>query len=229
MSTRFSLMSPTIPNPTPDIEQDWLARLTAELGRPAVLAGMDEVGRGALAGPVGVGVVTITADCPLPPEGLHDSKKLSLAKRLGLIDPIIAWGHDSAVGYGSVDTINTDGIIAGLREAGHNALAQLDHQPDLILLDGVHDWYTGDLFSAHPTPPVVTIVKGDMTCTVISAASVLAKVARDDLMASLDEDCVGYSWSSNKGYASPAHIEALTTLGPSIHHRTSWHLPGVST
>jgi len=213
---------------TADLEQSILRELENTLGRPAALVGMDEVGRGALAGPVAVGAVLISSATPPPPPGLADSKILSLTARRALVDPIGAWAP-AAVGYGSVDTINTRGIMAGLREAGLSALAQLPTAPDLILLDGVHDWLSaGDLFADSPTPPVRTVVKGDLTCTVIAAASIISKVDRDDLMSGLD-GADGYSWNSNKGYASAAHIEAITRLGPHRHHRTAWNLPGAGT
>lgn len=212
---------------TPDLEQQVLAELTEQLGRPAIIVGMDEVGRGALAGPVAVGAVAITTSTPEAPVGLADSKVLRPAVREAYVETITNWAP-GAVGYGSVDTINRAGIMAGLREAGMAALAQLPVVPDLVLLDGVADWLTGnDLFTGFDTPKVRTVVKGDLTCTVIAAASILAKVARDELMVGLD-GADGYSWKSNKGYASPAHIDALSRLGPHVHHRTAWQLPGVT-
>lgn len=211
---------------TPEVEQSMLAELAGRLGRPPCIVGMDEVGRGALAGPVAVGAVLITPDTPAPPHGLADSKVLSTADRENLVAPIRDWAP-GAVGYGSVATINRLGIIAALREAGMSALAQLPQVPDLVLLDGISDWLTADdLFTESAAPPVRTIVKGDLTCTVIAAASILAKVERDALMSGLD-GAEGYSWNSNKGYGSRSHIEALTRLGPHDHHRTAWKLPGV--
>ncbi|WP_182354250.1 ribonuclease HII [Flaviflexus huanghaiensis] len=187
---------------------------------------MDEVGRGALAGPVAVGAVLLTPLTPAPPPGLADSKVLSTNGREALVGPIKSWAP-GAVGYGSVATINRLGIIPALREAGMNALAQLPQRPDLVLLDGISDWLSADdLFGQSIAPPVRTIVKGDLTCTVIAAASILAKVERDALMSGLD-GAEGYSWNSNKGYGSRSHIEALTRLGPHDHHRTAWKLPGV--
>lgn len=222
-----SRTSVTTSGPTRDLELDVLAELEDQLGRPAIVAGMDEVGRGALAGPVGVGVALVTADSGEPPAGLNDSKKLSLARRTGLVEPVTRWAEAVGIGYGSVELINSSGIVAGLRHAGLAALAQVPVQPDLVLLDGVHDWLTGtDLFDSRATPQVRTVPKGDASSSVIAAASIIAKVARDELMVRLDEECLGYSWSSNKGYASPAHVEALTRLGPCRHHRTAWHLPG---
>lgn len=213
---------------TPDLEQGVLEDLEKQRGRPAVVVGMDEVGRGALAGPVAVGAVLITSSTLAPPAGLADSKVLSPSSRQALVEPIRSW-TSGAVGFGSVDTINARGIMASLREAGLNALAMLPLAPDLVLLDGVHDWLTTrDLFDATDTPAVRPIRQGDLTCTVIAAASILAKVERDSLMSGID-GAEGYSWSSNKGYASASHIEALSRLGPHRHHRTAWNLPGSST
>lgn len=211
---------------TTELEQSLLTEMSAELGRPAILVGMDEVGRGALAGPVAVGAVLITSETPPPPVGLADSKVLSHKARKALVSPIRAWAP-GGVGYGSVDTINSQGIMAGLKEAGMSALAQLPRKPDLVLLDGSFNWLSGpDLFDTD-LPPVRTIVKGDLQCTIIAAASILAKVERDSLMARLDGSD-SYSWKSNKGYASPAHVDALAQLGAHRHHRTAWHLPGVT-
>ena len=105
--------------------------------------------------------------------------------------------------------------------------------PDLVLLDGNHDWLTdpnavGLLAFAddvRPTPPVRTLIKADMTCSSVAAASVLAKVERDARMVALHEDFPGYCWAENKGYASPEHLAVLTAEGPCVHHRRSWRLP----
>ena len=132
--------------------------------------------------------------------------------------------------------------MAGLRAL--QQVADRGHAPGVIILDGVVDWLTApqpDLLTAlesthapkdspepaevPSTPPVHMEVKADARCAVVAAASVLAKVERDRLMADLDDP--GYGWASNKGYASPAHIRGLTSLGASDQHRRSWHLPGL--
>ena len=132
--------------------------------------------------------------------------------------------------------------MAGLRAL--QQVADRGHAPGVIILDGVADWLTApqpDLLTplestprpevapepagAGPTPPVHMEVKADARCAVVAAASVLAKVERDHLMADLDDP--GYGWASNKGYASPAHIRGLAALGASDQHRRSWHLPGL--
>ena len=104
--------------------------------------------------------------------------------------------------------------------------------PDAVLLDGRHNWWADgslfDLDSALPHIPVHMRVRADASCSAVAAASVVAKVERDAMMVALDERHPGYDWARNKGYASPAHIRGLARLGPSAHHRTSWHLPGVT-
>lgn len=212
-----------------------------------LLAGMDEVGRGALAGPVSVGVAFVDADCGEPPAGLTDSKLLTATKRVGLCEPIRQWVRAAGVGHASPAEIDAHGIVVALRLAGQRAIMQaLSHGalplPDLVILDGVHDWLSEpaeDLFAVmsesvadegwralgYSTPPVHMQVKADMSCAVVAAASVLAKVERDTLMAAQEDP--GYGWASNKGYASAAHVEGLRLLGAHAFHRRSWKLPGV--
>lgn len=215
-----------------------------------LVAGMDEVGRGALAGPVTVGVAIVDATVGDSPLGLGDSKILSPAKRVALVEPICQWAVATGVGHASAAEIDQWGIIAALRVAGQRALAKAyaslpSHAPTVpvMILDGKHDWFTApepDLLSGleqsvpraqewedmqRPDPAVVMQVKADLQCSVVAAASVLAKVERDELMAQMADP--GYGWSSNKGYASASHIHGLSTLGPSDFHRKSWSLPGV--
>ena len=173
------------------------------------------------------------------PEGLADSKQLTARARTGLIEPVCGWLVDHAVAHASPAEIDEHGIIGALRMAGLRALQQVadrGHAPGVIILDGVADWLTA-LEGTHapkdspepaevPSPPPVRMeVKADARCAVVAAASVLAKVERDRLMADLDDP--GYGWASNKGYASPAHVRGLTALGTSDQHRRSWHLPGL--
>ena len=211
------------------------------------VGGLDEVGRGALAGPVSVGLAIVArrTDDDFP-EGLADSKQLTARARTGLIEPVRGWLVDHAVAHASPAEIDEHGIVGALRMAGLRALQQVadrGHAPGVIILDGVADWLTvpqPDLLTAlearpastapgpaadSPTPLVRMEVKADARCAVVAAASVLAKVERDRLMADLDDP--GYGWASNKGYASPAHIRGLTSLGASDQHRRSWHLPGL--
>ena len=193
-----------------------------------IVAGMDEVGRGALAGPVAVGVALIGVHAGPVPEGLTDSKVLTPRRRDALVEPIQYWVQDCAVGYASPQEIDRWGIIVALRLAGRRGLV-----PGDVLLDGSHDWLSApdDLFGAIDGPedpfgvelPVHMQVKADLSCAVVAAASVLAKVARDRLMT--DADDPGYGWASNKGYGSAAHARAIAELGVCDFHRRSWKMP----
>ena len=212
-------------------------RLERELQRDGhrVLAGMDEVGRGALAGPVSVGVVVIDEASRSAPAGVRDSKLLTPSARAAMVPRLTRWARDHAVGHALPAEIDEIGIIAALRLAGTRALSRLGVVPDLVLLDGNHDWLTdpeevGLLaeLSGCSTPPVRTIIKGDLRCSSVAAASVLAKVERDALMAGLAEEHPQYGWADNKGYSARAHLDALAIHGACEQHRRSWSLPGVS-
>ena len=201
-----------------------------------LLAGMDEVGRGALAGPVSVGVVVIDESVRSAPMGVKDSKLLTERARQGLVPRIQRWAVAYAVGHASADEIDEVGIMAALRLAGVRALASIDLVPDLVILDGNHDWLTAPTEvgllafadgSGPSTPPVTTMIKADLKCSSVAAASVLAKVERDTMMVALAQDHPAYGWTLNKGYAAPEHMDALARLGPCDLHRRSWRLPGV--
>lgn len=200
----------------------------------AVLVGMDEVGRGALAGPVSVGVVAIDDSCRTAPTGVRDSKLLAPAARERLVPRIHRWCLAHGVGHATPAEIDEIGIMAALRLAGERALARLGVPPDLVLLDGNHDWLTDPARvgllaladEAVPPPPVRTMIKADLRCSSVAAASVLAKVTRDALMVELAPEHAAYRWEQNKGYAAPEHLDALRELGPSEHHRRSWRFTG---
>jgi ribonuclease HII len=201
------------------------------------LACVDEVGRGALSGPVTIGMVVISAETRTAPQGVRDSKLLAPEVRERLAPRIRRWAICHAVGHASPAEIDEFGIMVALRLAGHRALAQLSVTPDAILLDGNHDYLTPPvqegLFGvptglAEIVPPVSTLIKADMKCAGVAAASILAKTARDALMVQLHEEFPAYLWADNKGYSAPAHIDALALYGPSVHHRRSWSLPGVA-
>jgi len=212
-----------------------------------LIAGMDEVGRGALAGPVSVGVVVIDEVCRSAPAGVKDSKLLSPQVRERLVPRIQAWASAYAVGHASPGEIDRYGIMVALRLAGTRALGALPVIPDLVLLDGNHDWLTDpgrvgllgllddesdrldSLASGLPvsTIPVRTMIKADMFCSSVAAASVLAKVERDAMMVALAAEVPDYAWELNKGYSAPEHFAALGSHGASAHHRRSWHLPGL--
>lgn len=202
-----------------------------------LLAGMDEVGRGALAGPVTVGVVIIDTECRSAPKGVKDSKLLPPHVRERMVPRIERWATAFAVGHASPEEIDEIGIIAALRLAGVRALTSLGEAgwvPDLVILDGNHDWLTPPegvgLFAfaseAPATPPVTTMIKADLKCSSVAAASVLAKVSRDRIMVGLGDEHPEYGWGDNKGYSAPEHLEALRLHGPSDLHRRSWRLPG---
>lgn len=210
-----------------------------------LVAGVDEVGRGALAGPVTVGVVLVTETTRTAPSGLRDSKLLTPPARDALVPRLRRWATAWAVGHAEPDEIDAHGILAALRLAGSRALAQLPVAPDAVLLDGSYDWLTrppvplalfepAHLAGADRDPveladgAVRTVVKGDLRCAAVAAASVLAKTARDALMVERDRTYPGYGWSGNKGYSAPEHHSALALLGPCEQHRRSWRLPGCS-
>ena len=209
----------------------------------AWVAGVDEVGRGALCGPVSVGVVVVGADVGRVPVGLADSKLLSPDQRARLAPAVRRWAPWHAVGHAGADEVDAVGVLAALRLAALRALASLPATaptPEVVLLDGSHDWLTardeqGDLFAAGPPEPavavprVVTRVKADLACASVAAASVLAKTERDARMVQLAADHPEYGWDSNKGYAAPEHVAALERHGPTPWHRRSWRLPGVAT
>lgn len=200
-----------------------------------IVAGIDEVGRGALAGPVTVGVVALER-CDTWPAGLADSKELSAAKRETIAAQLATYGVARAVAHASPAEIDELGIVAALRLAARRALAQMAAEgvaPDAILLDGKHDWLTPpapDLFSPPAddephTPPVTMVIRGDSLCASIAAGSVLAKVERDAIMREAHLAHPEYGWDGNKGYGAAGHLEAIRTLGVTVLHRRSWKLP----
>lgn len=220
---------------------------TLELERTLVLpggllAGIDEVGRGALAGPVCVGVVVVNPhECDRVPAGLTDSKLLSALQREQFVDEVLAWAVAAQVGSASAAEIDAVGIVAAMRRAAERAFARLPHV-SAALLDGSHNWLTrppaqllpvprefADPCPDHdevlqPAPVAHTAVKADVSCASVSAASVLAKVHRDAYMREAAAVYPEYEWDSNKGYAAPGHREALRVHGTTSEHRRSWAL-----
>jgi ribonuclease HII len=189
-----------------------------------LVIGMDEVGRGAIAGPVAVGLSIVDLDTRTAPEGLKDSKLLAEPKREALQPKVARWARHASVGLASNERIEAIGIIAALGLAARRAIDAIrDQGVDLtgavVLLDGSHDWLSPAIDRALP---VVMRVKADRTCAAVAAASVLAKVHRDRLM--IDNDLVhpGYVWTSNKGYASAEHYAGIERVGASPLHRWSW-------
>lgn len=201
----------------------------------ATLACLDEVGRGALCGPVTIGAVLIDLSSPTVPRGVKDSKLVTQEQREKLAPRVRRWALSWGVGHASASEIDAWGMTAALRLAGHRALAALNREPDVVLLDGNHDYLRlpdqADLFGP-PTvlervPPVQTRIKADLTCAGVAAASILAKTERDAILTAWAEEFPAFGWEVNKGYSAPQHVAALAEKGPSPHHRLSWRLPGV--
>lgn len=188
-----------------------------------LVIGCDEVGRGAIAGPVAVGLCAIDGSRPMP-VGLRDSKMLSEKRREALAPVAADWAVNWAVGLASAQEVDGLGITACLGLAGKRALTMLHAGGvsilnSVILLDGHQDW----LNPALATPlRVHTRVKADRDCGSVAAASVLAKVHRDRLMIVADAEKPGYGWSGNKGYGSAGHFAAIERLGTTDQHRLSW-------
>ena len=183
-----------------------------QYGERGRLCGIDEAGRGPLAGPVVAGAVILPGDCEIL--YLNDSKKLTEKRRELLYDEIME--KAVAVGVGVVGPERIDGIniLQATYEAMRMAVANLSVSPDLLLNDAV----TIPLVEI----PQVPIVKGDAKSVSIAAASVIAKVTRDRMMAEYDKIFPGYGFASNKGYGSAAHIAALKENGPCAIHRRSF-------
>jgi ribonuclease HII len=176
------------------------------------VAGVDEVGRGPLAGPVLAAAVVL--DFTQLPAGLADSKALRPARRQALARAIQA-GAAVGIGQASVAEIDALNILRASHLAMRRALAALPQPPDHALIDGN--------LLPHDLPcPATAVVRGDATVLSIAAASIVAKVARDALMAELDLAHPGYGWRANAGYPTAAHLAALRTLGVTPHHRRSF-------
>ncbi|BAW80109.1 ribonuclease H [Candidatus Nitrosoglobus terrae] len=176
------------------------------------IAGVDEVGRGPLAGPVVAGAVILDPEKPIL--GVRDSKQLTASARERLAPMIqeqaIAW----ALGRAEVEEIDILNIFQASLLAMARAIAGLAIVPSLVLVDGKH---------CPPTPyPVRAIIKGDQKIIAISAAAIVAKVARDEEMIALDQHYPGYGFKAHKGYPTRAHLAALERLGPCPLHRRSF-------
>jgi ribonuclease HII len=178
-----------------------------------MVAGVDEVGRGPLAGPVVAAAVVLPCDVTRL-RGVRDSKVMTAAQRelaaVRIRRQALAW----ALGAASVREIDRHNILRASVRAMRRALARLGVTPDHVLVDGLA---LPDLGCAHDG-----IVDGDAHCLSIAAASVLAKVARDRLMTALARRYPAFAWEENKGYATPLHLAALDALGPTPHHRLTF-------
>lgn len=192
-------------------------------GAPVVV-GVDEVGRGAIAGVVAVGACAIVPTTDAPPERLRDSKLLSPVRRAEVEPQVRAWAAAVVVGEAGPDEIDALGIVAALGLAGRRALIALHEQGvpvgvATVLLDGSHDWLTPAL---SLPPRVITRVKADRDCASVAAASVVAKQHRDALMIADHEQWPVYGWAGNKGYGSAEHLAAVAAHGASPRHRVTW-------
>ena len=177
-----------------------------------LIAGVDEVGRGPLAGPVVTAAVILDPANPIA--GLTDSKKLTEKRREALVPIIQQQSLCWALGRAEVHEIDELNILQASLLAMRRAVLALPLAPQKVHVDGIH---------APDLPfPVMTIIKGDLHDQAIAAASILAKVARDKEMADLDQQYPGYDLAKHKGYPTPAHQQALMQLGPSAIHRKSF-------
>jgi ribonuclease HII len=177
-----------------------------------LLCGIDEVGRGALAGPVAAGAVVL--DAPLDILGVDDSKRLTPLQRRRLAPRIRARAAAAAVGYAAPREIDRLGIVAATQIAMHRALAQLGLRPDHLLLDA--------FLLPDCDLPQIARPKGDQLYAEVAAASILAKVERDALMQRIAQEFPAYGWERNKGYGSAEHVAAIGAQGLSPWHRRTF-------
>lgn len=176
------------------------------------VAGVDEVGRGPLAGPVVAAAVRL--DPNSIPMGLNDSKKLTAKRRLELNHEIMA-SADWAIGIASVEEIDQINILQASHLAMVRAVGKLSVTPDHVLVDG-------NRLPRDLRIPATTMVKGDARSVSIAAASIIAKVHRDQIMVDLAQQFPGYGWEKNSGYPTSVHLESLQNIGVTPHHRRSF-------
>ena len=217
------MSSKTSQLPSLDLEHTFLSKGVR------YIIGMDEVGRGCVAGDVAVGAALIDLESPLSwPANLKDSKLLSEKAREAIYPEVESYVQDFAVSFGTVAEIEQKGIMAALTSAAVRSLEKLMTNPETlavlrdnqvqIILDGNLDYLGAKSFGF----PVVTKVRADQSCVSVAAASILAKVTRDRVMLELHKQYPDFDLASNKGYASAKHRESLRKLGASPIHRTSW-------
>ncbi len=182
-------------------------------GGGALVAGVDEAGRGPLAGPVVAAAVIWPARRPTP-RGVDDSKRLDPARRRALFPEICAGAQAAAVGLATAREIDAINILEATRLAARRALAALRPAPGAVITDA--------LAIEGLDIPVEPVVRGDRRCMVIAAASILAKEFRDAILDLLDAQYPGYGWGSNRGYPTPDHYRAIEALGPTTQHRLTF-------
>ncbi|MGB0958679.1 MAG: ribonuclease HII [Halocynthiibacter sp.] len=200
-SMTISKSAPTFENENRLIDAGYLA-----------IAGVDEVGRGPLCGPVTAAAVILPVDAI--PEGLNDSKKLSEKKRRVIYDHLMVHA-DVSIAHATVEEIDEINILHASMLAMERAVAGLKQVADFVLVDG-------NRIPKGLEGRAEAIVKGDAKSQSIAAASIVAKVCRDDIMLSLAQQYPGYGWEKNAGYPTKAHMEALQRLGVTPHHRRSF-------
>jgi len=176
------------------------------------VAGVDEVGRGPIAGPVTAAAVIL--DPAAIPAGLNDSKKLT-ARRRAALEQALCETSEVSIAHASVAEIDEINILRASHLAMVRAVAALDPAPDFLLIDG-------NMIPAGMTLPARAVVGGDARALSISAASIMAKTCRDRLMVDLAQQHPGYGWETNAGYPSKSHKQALRNLGVTPHHRRSF-------
>lgn len=185
--------------------------LARELGGPGLVLGVDEVGRGAIAGPLCVAAVALPDEPVL--WGINDSKQLTPARREALAARIAQVALAIGLYFVPAERIDEQGMAASLREAMAGAVEASGVEADAVLIDGN---------PVHAHPREVTIVHGDARVSCIAAASIVAKVARDELMVSLSDEYPGYHWDECKGYASAAHVAQIRAQGLTPLHRKTF-------
>ena len=197
------------------LERERLLSMRAYEGKYSdygLICGIDEAGRGPLAGPVVAGAVILPKDCEIL--YLNDSKKLSASRREELYDEIMEKAIATGIGMAGPARIDEINILQATYEAMRQAVANLGKEPGILLNDAVT--------IPEMTVPQVPIIKGDAKSVSIAAASILAKVTRDRLMAEYDKILPEYGFAKHKGYGSKEHIEAIRRLGPSPIHRKTF-------
>ena len=191
---------------------DFSEEMRLKAGGASVIAGVDEVGRGPLAGPVTAAAVVL--DPAHIPNGLNDSKKLTANARERLFDELNRVSHVS-IGHASVEEIDQLNILRASHLAMRRAVEGLNPAPDMALIDG-------NMIPEALNCDAIALIKGDGRSLSIAAASIVAKVVRDRIMVDLAQQHPGYGWERNAGYPTKAHREALLSLGVTPHHRRSF-------